>query len=427
MVNFNPTAIKAAFPTCGFNQHLQIVPAYYYNDRTLTPADVTDKVVIGILLSISFPDNKGNHFGAMQFRARTPSSNGKRPKVITAHSYILTFVDLYAEPNCFSVMYYQKRDFLRYFGNNSAQAETVKIGDALAFLEPKPSGAVLGENLLILEKPERTTCLNPQPNWPVAPPTKSAIAGHQNAFYIHHKQIRLFSPLLTNRDVVCQNITCDGQNIKCKGCFGRRPFVGNRVLKCHVTVRDCPTYDSATQQADFFDFKSFRTSEIFFDDFGSISMISEELSEHLNSEIIRPRIHAMVAYVNSHGGWTIAGWHRRGIVENSETGESYVSTTTMGHLTLLYPSNPNVLQNNGFTSNLIQTPTYAILQAAAGDAAGDGAAGALNQDNSRQQHQEGDNDEEEQQDEQEEDEEQEDEGADLDSSSHPVRARRRRV
>ena len=362
MVNFNPASIKDAFPTCGYNQHLEIVPAYYYNDRTLTPADISDKVVIGILLSISFPDNKGNHFGATQLRARMPLvNNGRRPRVMTAHSYILTFIDLYAEPNCFSVMYYQKRDFLCFFGNNSAQAETVRIGDALAFLEPKPSGAILGENVLILDKPERTTCINPQPNWPVAPPSKNSIAGYQNAFYIHHKQVRFWSPLLTNRHIVCQNITCDGQSNNCKGCFGRRPFVGTRILKTHVSVFECPEYDPMERQANFLDYKSFRTSEIFFEDFGSICMISEALTEHINSNVIRPRIQAMVTYINNHGGWTIAGWHRRGVVENSDTGETYVSTTTQGHLTFLYPSNPNVLQNDGFTSNLIQTPSYALL------------------------------------------------------------------
>ena len=361
MVNFNPASIREAFPTCGFHRHLQIVPAYYYNDKTLTPANICDKVVIGILLSISFPDDKGKHYGAMQFRARMPAVNGKRPRIMTTHSYILTFVDVYAEPNCFSVMYYQKRDFLRFFGNNSAQAETIRVGDALAFLEPKPSGAVLGENVMILEKPERTTCITPQANWPVAPPTKSALAGHQNAFYIHHKHIRFFSPTLTNRDVACQNITCDAQSNNCKGCFGRRPYPGTRVLKTHVTVDNCPAYDSATQQADFFDFKSFRTSDIFFEDFGAISVLSEELSEHINSTLIRPHTEAMVTYINNHGGWTIAGWYRRGVVENSDTGETYVSSTTQGHLTLLYPSNPDVLQNDGYKSNLIQTPTYAML------------------------------------------------------------------
>ena len=161
MVTFNPDAIRHGFPTSGFTRDLTILPAYYYSNTDLGPMDIIDKVVIGILLSITVPDNKGVHLGSLQLRNKTMGSSSKRPRVTTPHSYILTFADIYSLPNCFCVVYTHKRDFQMSFGSNYSIAETITIGDAMAFLEPQPSNVILGENIVLLKNSQNTTSVIP--------------------------------------------------------------------------------------------------------------------------------------------------------------------------------------------------------------------------------------------------------------------------
>ena len=64
----------------------------------------------------------------------------------------------------------------------------------------------------------------------------------------------------------------------------------------------------------------------------------------------------MVLYINGHGGWTLCGWHRRGIINQQEGDEGSLLSMTKGHIVLLYPTQPNTLNDAQFRHMLIPTP-----------------------------------------------------------------------
>jgi hypothetical protein len=158
--------------------------------------------------------------------------------------------------------------------------------------------------------------------------------------------------LSSKDDIPCLNHTCDRQNSKCHGCFGRSETLSAFVLLCDVVVSDTPQYD---RDGALFDrFRSFRFSKLFFRDINATSskvasFTSEEF--HYNNNLVRRAVANLVGIVNSNGGWTVAGWHRRGQIAD---GEDYIlSAQTKGHLVLLAPSNPLACDLPAFTNALI--------------------------------------------------------------------------
>ena len=356
-MKFDPTLIKNGFLSVPFHANMDIVPAFRYNTENFTFDDLEDKVVVGLLLSVTTPDNKFMHMGSLSIKSRNIARDGKRPRLVTPHAVIYTFADLLALPHCFCIVYRNKRDFQMNMGP-SKHSDFVCIGDILAWVEPTPTENTLGENITILHKPRCGTVLRNTMAWPTLPPSQNNTPGHQNAFLCYNKQINVSSSILTSRDMNCKRYACDAQTAHCKGCHGTSPFVGKLILDQHVEIQDCPQYGTGGT-ALFLNFRSNRTTVIFFEEWGKFTMLPEEVIERINVTI-RAQIRVLVNIINRNGGWTIAGWHRRGIIEDEDTGELQISTKTKGHLTLLIPSNPAVLETNEYKDNIIKLPSLEI-------------------------------------------------------------------
>jgi hypothetical protein len=84
----------------------------------------------------------------------------------------------------------------------------------------------------------------------------------------------------------------------------------------------------------------------------------DSFSSRPNSELeadliyVREKVTALVEYVNNHGGWTVVGWHRQGILLKDNENDFQVNTATAGHLVLLKPSWQSLAESHYFHDNL---------------------------------------------------------------------------
>ena len=153
----------------------------------------------------------------------------------------------------------------------------------------------------------------------------------------------------------CANVTCDRQHTRCYGCFGRSHTLEPIVLQADVAVKNCVAYNATGigNRAIFPKFRSLRFTSIFFDNISMLSAKSMMDQRQYDREISK-KIKEMVKVVNENGGWTVSGWHRRGLINDAD--DVLLSTTTIGHLTFLIPSRLSVLEEDVFKSLIIETP-----------------------------------------------------------------------
>lgn len=342
-----------------------IVPATYFREDNLEGEECENKVVIGRLLAVNSPDQSGNHYG-YQVSARPTAvvgSGAKKPKIgagkYTGYKYMLVFADQMNLPSCFTIILQNKADFQKLFSYIDVSHE-VSVGDLLAIVEPTPADAVLGENMTILEQPYLLITLKEHIRaWPQSDLQMSDTANQQRAFYKTGRRIQCsLIRLLGKGQINCSNVTCDRQRLRCSGCFGTKQTINPIVLQCNVKIFGSPNYDksNSSEFAHFRQFRSFRFSKIFFE---SISQLSARTlqSSRATDIICQERIPQMVAHVNDHGGWTVAGWHRRGVrtTSSGDSEDTTLSVTTLGHLTLLVPTNRMVVSSEAFKTFLIPT------------------------------------------------------------------------
>jgi len=323
---------------------------------TRRPEETQNKVVVGFLINFCFP-RSSQAFGFRLNSSVPGKGQNNRQKLFSTNNYemIMIFADIYDLPNCFAIIFQHRRDFQRMFENN-ALSEKVTVGDALVFLEPQPHDEKLGDNMTVLKSPELSASLRTSINWPTQDPLVAPEGDCQVAFHCVGKTINIArTKLLTGRDkITCANITCDRQNINCTGCFGRSPTQNPIVLQCDVTIPDCPAYDPATSCAIFWSFRSLRFSQLFFGSLDQLSSRSPEVIRQLRN-VIRQQVHAMIEHVNNHGGWTLIGWHRRG-VHRVQNDEILVSNKTLGHLVYVMPTNEDAIAMPAFVKNKINLP-----------------------------------------------------------------------
>ena len=150
-----------------------------------------------------------------------------------------------------------------------------------------------------------------------------------------------------HQTVGCNHSMCDRQNINWKGCYGQSPTQWPIVLQCDVLVHDVKGFNKTDDgTASFSDFRSWRFSNFFFDSFASLENQNQDDFESFQSDM-RREIKSMVAHVNTNGGWTIIGWHRRGVYGTAgEESEEMLANDTAGHISCLKPTKATAIENN---------------------------------------------------------------------------------
>ena len=363
---FNKQWIRPGFLTEWVDGH-RVVQANHFRAFGLTGDECEQKVILGRLLAVSAPDTKGQHYGySVQVKPGAVGSliktdPNKRQKITSAmfskYAYMLVFADQQDLPNCFTIILRRKLDFQRLFGNPSLAAE-VTIGDLFAIVEPRPADATLGENMTIVQEPYLLVALNEfSALWHQHDVIQSSKDSQQVAFFKYSQKIDLsLVRLCWKGDVPCVNVTCDRQKTRCAGCFGKSHTLEPIVLQADVSVRECPLYNptGTGNKAAFPRFRSLRFTNLFFD---NISALSAKTLDHKSYDRTVARdIKRMVAIVNDNGGWTICGWHRRGVCVENDTDDFTLSVTTAGHLTLLTPTTPSNVDKDEYKALLIKNP-----------------------------------------------------------------------
>lgn len=380
---FDRQWIRQGFLTNWVDDH-KVVHANYFRAFGLAGEDCEQKVILGRLLAVSAPDTKGQHYGySMQVKpgavnSLLKSDSNKKQKITSAtyskYAYMLVFADQQDLPNCFTIILRRKLDFQRLFGNPSLASE-VTIGDLFAIVEPRPADATLGENMTIVQDPYLLVALNESSaSWPQHDVIQSGKDNQQVSFFKRNQKIDVsLIRLCWKGNVPCVNVTCDRQRTRCAGCFGKSHTLEPIVLQADVSVRECPLYNptGTGNKAPFPQFRSLRFTNCFFENVSTLS--AKTLDQKSYDRTIGGDIKRMVAIVNDSGGWTLCGWHRRGVCVESDTDEYTLSANTTGHLTLLTPTNPADMDTPAYKNLLIKCPgsdaPQPIVQAARGVAA----------------------------------------------------------
>ena len=363
---FDRQWIRQGFLSNWVDDH-QVVQANYFRAFGLAGEDCEQKVILGRLLAVSAPDTKGQHYGySMQVKPGAVNSllktdSNKKQKITSAtyskYAYMLVFADQQDLPNCFTIILRRKLDFQRLFGNPSLAAE-VTIGDLFAIVEPRPADATLGESMTIVQDPYLLVALSESSaSWHQHDVIQSSKDNQQVSFFKRNQKIDLsLIRLCWKGNVPCVNVTCDRQKTRCAGCFGKSHTLEPIVLQADVSVRECPLYNptGTGNRAAFPQFRSLRFTNCFFENVSTLS--GKTLDQKSYDRTIAKDIKRMVAIVNDHGGWTLCGWHRRGVCVENDTDEYTLSVSTTGHLTLLTPTTPAAMDRAEFKALLVRCP-----------------------------------------------------------------------
>ena len=356
---FQTNWLAAGYPTECFQHGREITitkASYLCQHIEDEDAQPEDKAVIAVLVNILTSGNSKNERALFKPTVFDRSTQ-KRFKAEQAmhYRYILLFHDLFDNHNMFAIVLQSRPDFSHMFQYGSV-SDLVTIGDAFVLFEPQGSPNSLGQAIPILQSVNRICGLNSTFDWPTTPIVKSTDPNRQICFHAKHKTIKIMmANLMTTKKVItCENTTCDRQNNNCKGCYGSKLTQWPIVLRCNVFIQETPSWDLQTGKAVFRDFQSHRFTKLFFQDLDEMSGL-EKIGHGRNINRYRDKINQMVNYINQGGGWSIEGWHRAG-VSGADPDDLMLSESTRGHLVLLKPTNPEVIQEDGYKALRIVSP-----------------------------------------------------------------------
>jgi hypothetical protein len=198
-----------------------------------------NKAVAGILIGITSPDKTGAAYGIKYISGPGVGAKKAKTSLGSNYSFILIFADMSDLPNCFALILHKKSDY-QYMFSAISNCETITLGDAFIFIEPIPCDEKLGEEMIVLKHPNRTTILKHSANWPTHDLLISTDKDRQVAFHVTKKQIEVFSPIIRVgfHNMTCGHATCDNQNIRCKGCFGTSPtrfLISTHLMNCPLS------------------------------------------------------------------------------------------------------------------------------------------------------------------------------------------------
>lgn len=164
----------------------------------------------------------------------------------------------------------------------------------------------------------------------------SSAANQQTHFYKEGCQVEFSKvQLLTGMKVKCIGVTCDRQNNTCIGCHLGPALRRNVVLQACTEVLNQPEYNSSTGIASF-NLRSYKLMSTFVDISTLANLDYSIVRDH--EQKVRQTVSSIQETVNSKGGWTVIGWHRRGVVTALEDGTFELNADTSGHLVRVEPT-----------------------------------------------------------------------------------------
>lgn len=318
-------------------------------DPNVNATHIEYKVSLVVCLSMKHKSMSSSSFSltsvmAGNKRQKLPSSSG------IGWDRMFVFGDLLNPGNCAVVMFSSRSGNVEAKTWTKLTAEDPMVGQVFAILEPSPTQdkKKLGPLPIISSFHQLIPLQNSKGNRPITDVLKGYIpktisAGSQRYFVIHNvSSISMPMFLLTDK-YTCPGRQCDKSQILhkeqvCGCCYQHRSgchFVGEFTV---VFPNPFPEniHDSETVQVNAF--RSSRTTDLFFSD---LKTFCDEHQPRTHHKALRDKIKAMTNHVNTNGGWTLAGWFRKGEVIDNLGGkeeEKLTSTTVQLHLCYLLPT-----------------------------------------------------------------------------------------
>lgn len=323
--------------------HLRTIPGAAMTDSTIPLAEREGTIFVATLLSYTTPSSNGTVYGNQAQLRNTTSLVSPAKKIRTgvhsmsSNSKCMMLGD--CSPNSDKVL------CLILPGNNplygaagqTNYADSIRVGDVIGILEPEVSTRALGGKIPIIESFTRIVPLKQKLYIPSKCIKMSSTATDMTHFCGHNLTINFsMATFLTNRDVPCTNITCDRQNTTCRGCRGKDITSQNYVVNVHVQVHNQHKYENTAGVATFLGYRSFHLTKQLIDVAAFASLDVSAFDQ--NNGNLRRACRAIAAYVNANGGWTLIGWHRRGVTVSNSDGSVDISSLTKGHIIRLEPT-----------------------------------------------------------------------------------------
>ena len=321
---------------------LNVKSPNYYVERSRVVATTFATVVVGVLFQYSSPSQ--HRFASREGR-NLANSTGRFPgatsvsRTVAGFNKIGFFGDVSPNSAATFCMFFKNKHSLQELAGFDMEAQKICLGDAIAIVRPNLHDAVLhGTGTPILKDAVSILVLKKRLSYPQRPIKMGDGENTTTFFHQTGVTVSIARPIFLSGkgSVPCFTTTCDRQDPNCKGCM-HAVFRKNIVLSVTVEVDNQPQYNPHTGVASF-QFRSYNFMKQFIKDMDY--MLNAEIgtiNSHLSRlEFILAR-HAR--FVNTHGGWTVDGWHRRGSLMDQATGQPTLSSETEGHLIKLVPTN----------------------------------------------------------------------------------------
>ncbi len=323
--------------------HLRTINGAFLSDAGRSGEDSENTIFVGTILSYTTPNNTGSVYGvqAQSRNAASLVSPNKKLRTgiqsLSSSSKIMLLGDCNPRSGMIVCLVFTSSNTLYGAAGQTTFADTIRIGDVIGVVEPAVSTRTLGPTIPIVENWRRIVPMRQNLYIPVRSIRMSDQALQQIHFCDHALQVRFsLATLLTGTKVPCSHVTCDRQSSSCRGCRGIDETRQNYVVSVTVQIENQHEYDAVTGVATFDSFRSFRLTKLFMD-VPAFRAIDDHTLLSFTSKL-RQTVRSIQDYVNAHGGWTVIGWHRRGIVQNHNDGTAEVNSYTRGHLVRIEPT-----------------------------------------------------------------------------------------
>ena len=301
-------------------------------------------MITGVVLSYTKPNNGavyGNQVMLRNTAALSFSGSNKRIKTGVhmpgSSSRCILLGDCFPNSNSVICLMTDHDNSLFRSCGSSSIADDISVGDVLGVYEPMPSNRTLGEAIPIFDMWRAITVFSRSINHPEKPICMSTTTQQQVHFCQHNVSLAFSMTQVLTHEVKCIGNTCDRQGGPCVGCRGKSGVHKNVVLWHVIEIANQHQYAEHNGIARF-KVRSYKLSELFADMDSLARMDYEQMRAHSNE--IRNRVRDIVTHVNANGGWTVLGWHRRGVVTGQD-GNLQLNSETEGHLVRVEPTRPS--------------------------------------------------------------------------------------
>ena len=341
-----PHGVDEATEAANEKYHMRTVHSSFFANRATTIAQTRRKIVPAIILSISPPMQNGSASGYHILSKSGAALNRQEGRSGSVRARTPFFKMLFlgnlhrASQDPFAVMLHTKNELLKKC-YNSALANLLTVGDVIGILNPKISDEYLGSGnsqIQIIKSWKSFVLMRQNVVLPTIP-IRMAAEGHNLVYFIQPNcNVTLGNAqILYGQDVPCAGTTCDRQTTACKGCSPPK-IRKNFVLQLDVEVNNQHGYNPETGRATF-TFRSWKFTEFVIHNSGVFSRLDPmDMVQHVQD--IDDALDRLSVLINANNGWTVIGWHKRGVVDRSnESGQMELAVDTEGHLVRLFPTN----------------------------------------------------------------------------------------